>query len=51
MRRALRHGEIVSCIHSFPLRIVVFVAAMTTGMIAVRWMRARPAALKALRQS
>jgi uncharacterized membrane protein YedE/YeeE len=32
--------------------IFVFVAAMVTGMIAVRWMRARPAALpKVLRQS
>jgi uncharacterized protein len=32
--------------------VFVFVAAMVTGMIAVRWMRARPAALpKVLRQS
>jgi uncharacterized protein len=44
-------GPAVVSLASGRPEVFVFVTAMITGMIAVRWMRARPAALlKALRQ-
>jgi uncharacterized protein len=45
-------GPAVVSLASGRPEVFVFVTAMVTGMIAVRWMRARPAALpKVLRQS
>ena len=45
-------GPAVMSLASGRTEVFVFVTAMITGMIAVRWMRTRPAALpKALRQS
>jgi uncharacterized membrane protein YedE/YeeE len=45
-------GPAVVSLASRRLEVFVFVTAMITGMVAVRWMRARPGALpKALGQS
>jgi uncharacterized membrane protein YedE/YeeE len=45
-------GPAVVSLGSGRPEVFVFVTAMITGMVTVRWMRARPAALpKALRQS
>ena len=43
-------GPALVSLASGRLEVLIFVTAMVTGMIAVRWMRAHPASLKALYQ-